>query len=154
MIQVDLVLIVDNNGSRVASIKRRLEEQTSAQTYRVAVNGEHALLCLDHFELCSTMRGKKVIVVLNLETPMVDGLYFLDKLKDRTYSSREKIAVLALEEATSSEQLAIAKNKGIFGTLSSDYNFSSLNDSLSVFFSDKETKFRMPELPKNLPISI
>lgn len=158
MEKVDHILIVDNNSIRASEIQKSLRSENISESIKIAVNGEHALLCLEHMDLCRTMGGKRIIVMLNPETPIMHGLDFIDKLSCKNYNDNEEILLMVMKDYASPETLEEARRKGIKEFFSTPVDIASLRESIKMHFGEKKEEkvkvMRKPDRGMNRPMTM
>jgi response regulator RpfG family c-di-GMP phosphodiesterase len=157
MQKIDQLIIVDNNSNRAIETQKAILKAEICENIKIAVNGEHALLCLDHLDLHQRMKGKKIMVLLNMETPIMNGLEFLDGMLHKSYPNKEKILIVVLKDLSSPETIERARKKGITEFVTSPIDIPSLNETLVNYFSEKKkTQFarRQEDEVANRPMSL
>lgn len=139
MNRIDHIILVENNHSRAVSALKMLEEAQIAESIKVAVNGEHALLCLDHLDLYMRIRGKKILVILNIDTPITNGIEFLDGYKKRKYPNKEDIMVV-VSNNTSPENIEKALGMGASDVINDPLSANDLSELINKFFWERQPK--------------
>jgi len=137
MEKIDFVLIVDNNSLRVAEAQKKLRESKIGETIKVAVNGEHALVCLEHLNLFNSLKGKKIMVLLNMDTPIMNGMELLESGRFKSLPCKEQILMIVMKDVSSAYSVELAKQKGVTSFISSPVEPSELNQMASEYFGDK-----------------
>jgi len=155
MVLVDQVVIIDNNRNRAIQLQQLLVTSKIAEQVKIALNGDHGLLCLDHLDLINKLRGKRVMLILNLETPVANGFEFLEKFSRKHYPGKENILLLAFDDLSSMELKEKAKHRGIKSFIPTQVSLSTLEVTLRAHFIDsKNSKLRRPELKANSPVTL
>lgn len=138
MNKIDQLILVDNNHTNTSSIVKALEESGSVENIKVAVNGEHALLCLDHLDLYKRMKGKRVMVILNT----TNSIDFLEGYKWKKYPSKEELLIVVTDSSTK-ENIDKARLMGAFDVLSTPLKTSEIMDLAERHFEEKAPKERV-----------
>lgn len=66
--------------------------------FKVALNGAHAYLHLDHLHLSGKFHDLEVILLLNMHTPLADGFEFLNLYKENSSLPKKQIRILVKNE--------------------------------------------------------
>ena len=138
MNKIDQIILVDNNHTSTSSIIKALEESGCIENIKTAVNGEHALLCLDHLDLYKRMKGRRVMVILNTTC----GMDFLEGYKWKKYPSKEEI-LIAVTDNSAKENIDKARLLGAVDILSTPLKTSEIMDLAERHFDEKAPKERV-----------
>src|SRR6478735_12161944 len=113
--KIDDILLVDNNQASNQAKIEVLKGANIGSTYKVAMNGGHAHVCLEHMHLSQSITDKKVLVLLNLDTPIENGFVFLQNYFRNTYQFQKQniMIVVMTDEAFTEEKRIRAENMGI-----------------------------------------
>jgi response regulator RpfG family c-di-GMP phosphodiesterase len=131
-------LIVNHNTLINKQIEDSLKQIGVNSSIKVALNGGHALMCLEHYHLCNKIKDCTLIVLLNLNTPMVDGLEFLKNYQDNKSFLKENIIVIGLNEGLSVEKKAVAEELGLKRYVNSEISESDFTEVFQTEIPRKE----------------
>lgn len=146
---VQQILLVDNNMSHNHHREEKLREAGIAQEIKIAVNGGHALLYLDHAS--EKIRNSNLVILLNMDTPIANGFDFLEGYK---YSklNKENILVIVLNDNLDPAKIERTKKFGINTFLSSSFSADELENIIREHFQNQATSAK-PTLSKNTNIN-
>ncbi|MBO9703022.1 MAG: response regulator [Sporocytophaga sp.] len=143
MQKIDQVIIVGKNSDFTSRIKSSIESSGMADQVKMALNGGHAFLFLDHLHLGRKLKESKVLVLLDMDTPIVDGWDFL---KDYAHASRlekENVIIVILNEHLSNEEKSRASKMGANYFLFSSFTINALTYIVQKhFFNSTVRKIR------------
>jgi CheY-like chemotaxis protein len=115
MIQVILV-------NHIPEIKKEIEKSISDSGISCQVknvlNGGHALLHLFHLHLNNKVNEAPILILLNLNTPIVNGLEFLKEYRTLRDFKKENICVAIIDNDLTSMQKEKAESLGFSNFLS------------------------------------
>src|SRR4051812_24536259 len=89
-------LIIDNNLIRSSVLEKLLKEGNISSSIKHTLNCGHGLVYLK--EVWEKLRDHKTVIILNVNTPIMDGLEFLDELNTTPYLKSERLTLVALSE--------------------------------------------------------
>lgn len=93
------VLIVDSSRQAISEIIADISLLDVEAEYRVALNSGHALLHLKHLHLEKKIEKiDKILVILNIHTPIVDGFHLLKNLKSDKFIDQKKVKLLIFKD--------------------------------------------------------
>lgn len=93
------VLIVDSSREAISEIIADISILDIEAEFRVALNSGHALLHLKHLHLEKKIEHiDKILVIVNMHTPIVDGFHLLENLKSDESLDLNKIKVMIFED--------------------------------------------------------
>lgn len=131
-------LLVNHNSLINKQIEDSLRKIGVNSSIKVALNGGHALMCLEHYHLCNKIKDSTLIVLLNLNTPMVDGLEFLKGFQDNKSFLKENIIIVGLNEGLSVEKKAVAEELGLKKYVNSELSESDFTEVFQTEIPRKE----------------
>ena len=102
-------MVVDDDDITARAIKRIMNEHNLADTLMVAVDGQDALEQLDSCKL-SDGSLPPFIIILDLKMPRMDGLEFLDRVRNDPIYHKLIIFVLTTSDAPRDVSRAYQKN--------------------------------------------
>lgn len=153
MEKIDFVLIVDNNSLRVAEAQKHLREARIGETIKVAVNGEHALVCLEHLNLFNNLKGKKILVLLNMETPIMNGIEFIESSRYKNLPGKDLILMVVMKDVSSPYSVEVAKQKGIDSFISTPVDMPALTEMISEYFDKSKAKKQSKLINKTISVN-
>lgn len=86
---------------------------TGSADFKVALNGGHAYLHIDHLHLSGKLFDMELVVILNMHTPLSNGFEFLAMFKANCNFPKEQIRVLVLEDKLSQQELELLKSYNV-----------------------------------------
>jgi CheY-like chemotaxis protein len=129
MVAVNQVILVDNDCHSNLSNEKIIKESGLSEQVKITLNGGHALLYLDHIshKLDSEF---KILVLLNMETPIADGFDFLQGYYKelKKIKNKENIIIAILSNNLSNEKMERIKNLGHDNFISSPICPNALNN--------------------------
>jgi len=140
-------LVVNHNNLINKQIEDSLKQIGVNASIKVALNGGHALMCLEHYHLCNKIKDCTLIVLLNLNTPMVDGLEFLKSYQENKSFLKENIIVIGLTEGLSMEKKAVAEELGLRRYVSSEISESDFTEVFQTEIPQKEEVLATVAMP-------
>jgi response regulator RpfG family c-di-GMP phosphodiesterase len=134
---IDQVVLVDNNSFRSSNIEKNMKEIGLAQRIKTTVNGGHALLYLEH--ISEQIQNSKVLVLLNIHTPMVNGFEFLESFKELKNIKKTNILIAVLNDNLSDDEVNKIKLLGISDFISSQISCDKLLPIINSRFETEMT---------------
>lgn len=113
MQNIDQVIIANHDQNKNDGIANMLRESGFDGIIKRAVNAGQALLYLDHLALVGKLYESKVLVLLNLNTPIITGLEFLSSFNDNKKIRKENVILIVLSDNLKSENVEKSKLKGV-----------------------------------------
>lgn len=143
MQKIDQVIIVGNNRDFTSRIKSSIESSGMAEQVKTALNGGHAFLVLDHLHLGKKLKESKVLVLLDMDTPIVDGWDFLKDYSNAARLEKENIVIVILNDHLTNEEKTKASKMGANYFLFSSFTVNALNYIVQKhFFNSTVRKIR------------
>jgi DNA-binding NtrC family response regulator len=133
---IDHIVLVDNNVSRSSSIEKNIKDEGIAKNIKTTLNGGHALLYLEH--ISEKIQHSKVLVLLNVHTPMVNGFEFIESYKGTKNLKKNNIVIAVMKDNLSQEEIDKIKSLGISDFISSQILSDTLNPIIQANFPTKE----------------
>jgi CheY-like chemotaxis protein len=84
-------LIVDDDKLTLHYIQNIVKESKLEGPVKTSTNGKEALEILDH----AIDSSEKVLVLLDINMPVMDGWVFLDKLQDKPYKDKIQVVIVS-----------------------------------------------------------
>lgn len=125
-------LIVDDDEVSVMSIQRAIKKQKLVNPQRVARDGQEALEILREETSASNVLPP-YIIILDLNMPRMNGIEFLEVVRNDTTLHRAIIFVLTTSEAPS--DIASAYDKNIAGYIVKESASETFADALAMIES-------------------
>lgn len=145
-------LIVENNHASLSAILEQLYVAVGPADFKVALNGGHAYLHIDHLHLSGKLPDMEITLLLNIHTPLSNGFEFLNNYKANQYFPKQRIRILVMKENLTPAEIEQLESFNIeFFTLD---NLSSLftKDSVPtapVITENQEVYQHSAEVKKN-----
>jgi DNA-binding response OmpR family regulator len=113
------VILVNHNPDIKREVETSIEASGIACNIKTVLNGGHALLHLFQLHLHNRLSENQVLIILNLNTPIVDGLEFLKEFRTVRDFKKENISIAVLDNDLTLMQKTKAENLGACNFLSS-----------------------------------
>lgn len=98
------VIIVNHDSAQSTEIQKAVKESGLAEKVKIAVNCGHALLYIDHLHLNGRIQEGEILVLLDMHTPIVNGISFLKEFQALRHLKKEKIRLAVMDKDLSEEQ--------------------------------------------------
>lgn len=134
---IDYCLIIDNNTTRITLLEQTIKESRLSTHIKLAMNCGHGLLFLK--EIWLKAGEKKILVIMNAKTPIMDGNEFLDELKMTSYSNSGNLLILALNDDMNDRDIEAYKRKGLTNFISSPFPFEAIVSLVNEKFTSPGT---------------
>ena len=95
MNKVNQVLLVDNDIRSNSEKENLIKESGLSEQVKVAVNGGHALLNLDQISH-KLSEDSKMVILLNMETPIANGFDFLNGYKSCSGINKKNTLIIVM----------------------------------------------------------
>lgn len=113
MKKINQVIIVNHDSLQNRELEKTIGESGIASNIRIAVNGGHAFLHISQLHLNGKINDGPILVLLNLNTPMVNGFEFLNEFNETKDLKKETIQIVVIDQDLSAQQKARAQKLGI-----------------------------------------
>lgn len=130
MKNIDRVVIANQDHQINNAIVRMLKDSGFSGIIKCTLNAGHALLYLDHLSLEGKLFNSKVLVLLNPNTPIVNGLEFLSSFQDSTSIQKENIRLIILTDNMNSDIVERSRKKGARNFLPFSFAMADLDEVL------------------------
>ena len=106
------VILVNHNPEIKKEIEKSIVDSGIPCQIKNVLNGGHALLHLFHLHLHDKVNEAPILILLNLNTPIVDGLEFLKEYRTLRDFKKENICIAIIDNDLTSIQKAKAESLG------------------------------------------
>jgi DNA-binding NtrC family response regulator len=143
MQKIDEILLVDNNQSSHKAHKEAIVAAGICGNFKTAMNGGHAMLCVNHMHLSGSIANKKMVVLLNIDTPIENGFVFLQQyFKSNSTLQKDRILVVVMDEHLSAEKKHKAQMIGVNHFINSPADIEGLGEMIKTYFKTPDNKRR------------
>jgi CheY-like chemotaxis protein len=132
---IDHIVLVDNNSSRTSSLEKSIKENGLAQSTKTTLNGGHALLYLEH--ISEKIENSRVLILLNIHTPMVNGFEFIESFKDLKTVKKNNILIAVITDNLNQNEVDKIKLMGISDFVSTQISLDNLHSIIDTKFQPK-----------------
>jgi len=146
MNKVNQVLLVDNDLSSNSEKENLIKKSGISQQVKVTVNGGHALLYLDQISH-KLNDDSKIVILLNMDTPIVNGFDFLNGYKTCSGINKKNILIIVIEDNLCSEKIEKAKRLGVCNFINSGFSIDALNQIVDSHFNESSNIETGPAIP-------
>src|SRR5690349_44080 len=112
MNKVNQVLLVDSDIRSNSEKENLIKESGLSEQVKVAVNGGHALLYLDQISH-KLSEDSKMVILLNMETPIANGFDFLNGYKSCSGINKKNTLIIVMKDNLCSEKIEKTKGLGV-----------------------------------------
>lgn len=106
------ILLVDDDHRANQENSKIIREHGLCNCVRIALNGGHALLCLD--QVYNHQPHDQLIILLDTQMPIMNGFEFLDEFSRTNYRFKNKIKIiLMLSGQNNKSEIEKARHYGI-----------------------------------------
>jgi response regulator RpfG family c-di-GMP phosphodiesterase len=136
MVKINQVILVDNDCDSNLCNEKIIKESSLSSEVKITLNGGHALLYLDHINH-KLDKDFKVLILLNMETPIADGFDFLQGYykESKKIKNKENILIVVLSNNLSNEKMERIQRIGQVNFISSPISMEVLNTLVQKHFS-------------------
>ena len=132
MFTVHQVVLVDNDLDGNAHKIQKLTQIGFSNNIKVSVNAGIALLYLQQQH--ETLKDLTQLIILNIDTPIMNGFEFLSELKNSKTISNQNIMVAVLKNNLSELQIDKLKIMGVTNFIDEDFCPDMLSKSVKKHF--------------------
>ncbi|HXA00555.1 MAG TPA: hypothetical protein VNW99_01125 [Cytophagaceae bacterium] len=151
MNKVNQVLLVDNDLRSNSEKENLIKQSGLSEQVKVTVNGGHALLYLDQISH-KLNDDSRVVILLNMETPIANGFDFLNGYKIYNGINKKNTLIIVMEDNLCTEKIEKTKGLGVCNFINSSFSIDTLNQIVDNHFnplSIAETGSLIPSKKKN-----
>ena len=127
--QINLFLVEDDEVD-VMNVKRALKKNNLTVPMDHVSNGYEALQLLNHWQLHEFPRLKNLLILLDLNMPKMNGLEFLNLLRNNSQFS--KIPVIILTTSSQQKDLVAAYDLNVAGYLIKPMEFQKFVETIGT----------------------
>lgn len=128
------VLIVESSRQAISEIIADLTQLNVKADFRVALNNGHALLHIKHLHLESKIDTIKLLVILNIHTPIFNGFDFFKGYNSDEEIDKNKIKILVFEDNLSPWEKEDLETMGITDFVSFPLTGEKEKNSINSYF--------------------
>ncbi|HEY8400097.1 MAG TPA: hypothetical protein VIK89_02485 [Cytophagaceae bacterium] len=121
----NLKFIIVGDSTRANTLTKTNLTEIGHTNIKVAFNGGHALAYLDQLHLENKLQDQKIVILLHMNTPIVDGLDFLKKFSFRQFP-KENILIIGINDGLADSIMNIAEKTGVECFLTFPVSMTSL----------------------------
>jgi DNA-binding NtrC family response regulator len=157
MNKLNQVLLVDNDLSSNSEKENLIKKSGISQQVKITVNGGHALLYLDQISH-KLNDDSKIVILLNMDTPIVNGFDFLNGYKTFSSVDKKNILIIVIEDNLCSEKIEKARGLGVCNFINSGFSIDTFNQivdnhfELSAAFEMKPLITKKANAKKKIPM--
>jgi CheY-like chemotaxis protein len=119
------ILIVDDDKQFNAASVKAIRENGITHCVKTALNGGHALMFLN--QTFSDMKNQKLLILLDLKMPIMDGLEFLKCYEKCAYPYKENITIAVMVSNDTREvEIEEARKLGVYHFLQKPLSLTSI----------------------------
>ena len=143
------IILVSHDNEANNHIQNNIRQSGILVNVKIALNGGHALLYLNHLQLCNKTNDGIILVLLNMDTPVVDGVKFLAEYKQTRNLQKENICIMVIDDKLNEDKKSKALSLGISHFLSSPFCPIQFKSSINNFrfASEQETESELVTVP-------
>lgn len=108
------IILVNHNPQISNEILKSINASGILCQVKSVLNGGHALLHLFHLHLYDRINRGKILILLNLHTPVVDGFEFLKEYGLLRDFKKEHISIAVINKELNPIDKSKAENLGVF----------------------------------------
>jgi CheY-like chemotaxis protein len=120
---IDHCLIIDNNITRSSELQKILKDGNISASIKHTLNCGHGLVYLK--EVWNKIHNHNTVVILNVNTPIMNGWEFLEVLKDTPYN--DKLTIVAMSDTLDESDKVTYEKKGIKKFISSPFSLEAIS---------------------------
>jgi len=123
------IMLVDDDRVFNSESTKIIRENGITNCVKTALNGGHAILLLD--QIYSDLRNKKLLILLDPQMPIMDGIEFLKHYSKCNHPFKKNISIaFMVTPETSDEVIDEAKSLGIYHFLNKPLSLTALKEVL------------------------
>jgi response regulator of citrate/malate metabolism len=136
MNELNQVILVNNDSHSNFINDKIIKESGLCSQVKITLNGGHALLYLDHIS-SKLDEDFKVLILLNMETPIADGFDFLHGyFKDsKRIKNKNNICIVVLSNNLSKEKMEKITHIGVPNFIASPLSIDNLKTIVHNYFN-------------------
>jgi CheY-like chemotaxis protein len=136
MEMINQVLLVNSNYSDNTLIEKNIRKTGIKCKVKVTLNGGHGLLYLNHME--DKIKHARLLILLNMETPIMNGFEFLKEIKGMGNLRNSNIMIVVMKGNLSPEAIEKVRSFGISEFISDPASSDDINKMMKKHFYTEE----------------
>jgi CheY-like chemotaxis protein len=129
---VNQILLVDNLVTSNSEIDNKVKKHKLANSVKITLNGGHALLYLEQIQ--ERLLDNNMVILLNMNTPIVNGYEFINLLSACKTVSKENILLIVFTDNLNDDDMDTIKSMGINHFTSKDFQPETLKEMIKKHF--------------------
>jgi len=129
---VNQILLVDNQISSNVQTDNKIKKSGLAAYVKIALNGGHAMLYLE--QVHEKLLDSSLVILLNIDTPIMNGFEFIQSYNTCKMLRREKILLVVLNDNLNEDRINALKSLGITHFISKDFDPEVLSGMIAKYF--------------------
>lgn len=123
------ILLVDDDDISNYITESLIKEMAISEEVAVVTDGRQALDYIENHELLSQHQTGHILVLLDLNMPVMDGFEFMEEYEKRPW--RDKVSVVMLTSSSNPKDLKNLKNYPFAGYLQKPFGQSDIRQLLA-----------------------
>ncbi len=134
MVTINQILLVDKDMTANLEADHKIKQASIAKSVKVTMNGGHAMLYLE--QINEKLLNSPLVILLNIDTPIMNGYEFLHSFNNCKSISKDKILVIVLKDNLSEDKINLLKEKGIQHFIQNDFDPKELSSMISQHYQN------------------
>ena len=145
---VNQILLVDNQVTSNLLSDTKIKKSGIAYKVKIALNGGHALLYLEQIQ--DKLIDSKLVIILNMDTPIMNGYEFINSYRACKNLCRENILLIVINDNLSEERMNMVKNLGVSNFIKRDFDTQILNGIIRNHFAKAPASVKIKNKMNNI----
>lgn len=145
---VNQILLVDNQIASNVHTDSKIKKSGLANKVKIALNGGHALLYLDQIQ--EKLIDSNMVILLNMDTPIMNGYEFLTNFNSCKTLRRDKIMLIVINDNMNEEKINGLRNLGITHFINRDFDPEVLSGMIRKHFVKLPASVKIKNKVNNL----
>ena len=138
---VNQILLVDNQVASNTQTDSKIKKSGLTNKVKIALNGGHALLYLDQVQ--EKLVNSSMVILLNMDTPIMNGYEFITQYNSCKNLCREKILVVVMNDNMNEERMNALRTVGITHFINRDFDPQVLGGMIRKYFAKAPASVKM-----------